>query len=44
MRYVTYTLTLPNNREYSVPQIKMLHNEIKCGTNKKISLEEWSNP
>jgi predicted RNA binding protein YcfA (HicA-like mRNA interferase family) len=22
MRYDTYTLTLPNNKEYSVPQIK----------------------
>ncbi|MFQ5965784.1 MAG: hypothetical protein ACE5KZ_16040 [Candidatus Scalinduaceae bacterium] len=43
MRYATYTLTLPNNKEYSVPQIKMLLNEIKHGTNKKISLEEWNN-
>lgn len=43
MRYVTYTLTLPNNREYSVPQIKMLLNEIGSGINKKMSLEEWEN-
>ncbi len=41
MRYDTYTLTLPNNKEYSVPQVKMLLNEIKLGTNKKISIEEW---
>jgi predicted RNA binding protein YcfA (HicA-like mRNA interferase family) len=41
MRHATYTLTLPNNKEYSVPQIKMLLNEIERGTGKKISIEEW---
>jgi len=43
MRYGTYTLTLPSNKEYSVSQIKMLLNEIERGTNRKISLEEWEN-
>jgi len=42
MRYGTYTLTLPGNKEYSVPQIKMLLNEIEYGINRKISIEEWS--
>jgi predicted RNA binding protein YcfA (HicA-like mRNA interferase family) len=37
------TLTLPNNKEYSIPQIKMLLKEIENGINKKISLEEWEN-
>jgi predicted RNA binding protein YcfA (HicA-like mRNA interferase family) len=37
----TFTLTLPNNAEYSVPQIKVLLKEIELGTKKKISLEEW---
>ncbi len=41
MRYGTYTLTLPGNKEYSVPQIKMLLNEIENGIRKKISIEEW---
>ncbi len=41
MRYGTYTLTLPNNKEYSVQQIRMLLTEIGIGTKKKISLEEW---
>ena len=41
MRYGAYTLTLPNNKEYSVPQIKMLLSEIEQGINKKIPLEEW---
>ena len=43
MRHRTYTLTLPNNKEYSVPQIKMLINEIDYGIGKKISIEEWEN-
>jgi hypothetical protein len=41
MRYGTYTLTLPSNKEYSVPQVKMLLDEIECGIGKKISFEEW---
>ena len=43
MRHRTYTLTLPNNKECSVPQIKMLINEIEHGIGKKISIEEWEN-
>ena len=41
MRYGTYTLTLPNNKEYSVPQIKMLLSEIEHGVKKKISIDIW---
>ena len=41
MRRGTFTLTLPNNAEYSIPQIKMLLREIELGTKIKISLEEW---
>ena len=41
MRYGTYTLTLPSNKEYSVSQIKMLLNEIERGMSKKISLQQW---
>ncbi len=41
--YGTYTLTLPSNKEYSVPQIKMLLKEIERGISKKISIEEWRN-
>ena len=43
MRYGTYTLTLPGNKEYSIPQLKMLLDEIEHGIGKKISLEEWEN-
>jgi hypothetical protein len=41
MRYGTYTLTLPSNTEYSIPQIKMLLKEIEVGIKKKLSLEDW---
>ena len=41
MRYGAYTLTLPNNKEYSIPQIKMLLAEIEHGIKKKISIDIW---
>jgi len=41
MRHGTYTLTLPSDTEYSVPQIKMLLKEIEAGIKRKISLEDW---
>jgi hypothetical protein len=41
MRFGTFTLTLPNNSEYSVPQLKMHLREIETGIRRKISLEEW---
>ena len=41
MRHGTFTLTLPSNTEYSVPQIKMLLKEIEIGIKTKISLEDW---
>jgi len=41
LRHGTFTLTLPNNLEYSVPQVKMLVKEVEDGIKRKISLEEW---
>jgi hypothetical protein len=41
MRYDTYTLTLPSNMEYSVPQVKMLLTEIEYGIGKRITIKEW---
>jgi len=43
MRYGTFTFTLPNNAEYSVPQIRMLLKEVEDGIRRKISLEQWEN-
>jgi len=42
MRYGTYTLTVPSNKEYSMPQVKMLLNEIAEGTGRRITTEEWN--
>jgi len=41
MRHGTFTVTLPSNTEYSVPQTKMLLKEIEVGVKKQISLEDW---
>ena len=41
VRYGTYTLTLPSNKEYSVPQLKMLLNEIEMGTGVTLTSEKW---
>jgi hypothetical protein len=41
MRYGTHTLPIPNNSEYSVPQLKMLIKEVERILEKNISLEEW---
>jgi predicted RNA binding protein YcfA (HicA-like mRNA interferase family) len=41
MRYESFTFTVPNNIEYSVPQVKMLVKEIEFGIKRKIFLEEW---
>jgi predicted RNA binding protein YcfA (HicA-like mRNA interferase family) len=41
MRYGKYTFTVPNNKELSVPQVKMLVREIEHGIGKEISIEDW---
>ena len=41
MRHGAYTLTIPSNKEYSIPQLKMLLNEIEQGIGRKITIDEW---
>ena len=41
MRYGTYTLSIPRNVEYSVPQLRMLLKEVEEIMGRKISLQEW---
>jgi hypothetical protein len=41
MRYGSYTLAIPSNAEFSVPQLKMLLKEVQQITGKKIPLKEW---
>jgi len=42
MIYKTYRLAIPSNREYSVPQLKMMLNEIEKIIDKKISANDWN--
>jgi len=42
MRYHRYTLTLPGNPEYSVPQLRMLLHEVERGTGIRIDAERWA--
>ena len=41
MRYGSNVLTIPNNDEYAVPQLKMMIRELEDIIGRKISLEEW---
>jgi hypothetical protein len=41
LRYGRYTLTLPNNPEYSVHQVKTLLQQIAPVLGRKLSLQEW---
>jgi len=41
MRHGTYTLTLPNNPEYPVAQLRMLVKEVEHIIGREISLKEW---
>ncbi len=42
MIYKTYRLAITSNREYSVPQLKMMLNEIEKIVDKKISANDWN--
>jgi predicted RNA binding protein YcfA (HicA-like mRNA interferase family) len=41
MRCGTHTLAIPSNTEFSVPQLKMMLQEIEAIIGRKISIEEW---
>ncbi len=41
MRHGNYTLTIPNNPEYSVPQLKRMVHEIEKIIGRTITIEEW---
>ncbi|MFW6104962.1 MAG: type II toxin-antitoxin system HicA family toxin [Chloroflexota bacterium] len=43
MRYGSQTLTIPNNAEYSVPQLKILLKQVEQCLGREVSLEEWRN-
>jgi len=42
MIYKQYRLTIPSNSEYSVPQLKMMLQEIKSILGIEISIDNWN--
>jgi hypothetical protein len=42
MRHDRYTLALPSNPEYSVPQLRMLLREVERGTGIRVDAERWA--
>ena len=43
MRYGSYKQVVPNNREYSVPQMRMLLKQVKEKLKRDVSVDEWNN-
>lgn len=43
MIYGQYRLSIPSNKEYSIPQLKMMINEISLITAEDINPEYWNN-
>jgi len=41
MSYGAHTMTIPNNPEFSVPQLKMLLRQVEKILDRKIPLSEW---
>lgn len=41
MRYGERTMTIPNNHEFSVPQLKMLLKQVAIILGRTIPLTEW---
>jgi len=42
MVYKNHRLSIPSNTEYSVPQLRMMINEIESITGRVISSDEWN--
>jgi hypothetical protein len=42
MIYKNHRLAIPSNKEYSVPQLKMMINEIENIIERPISPDEWN--
>lgn len=42
MTYEQYRLAIPSNDEYSVPQLRMMIQEVEEILEREITLEEWS--
>ena len=43
MVFEEYRLTVPSNSEYSVPQLRMMLNEVEAILDRSITADEWNN-
>jgi len=43
MVYKEHRLAIPSNREYSIPQLKMMIQEVGSILDRKIATDEWNN-
>jgi predicted RNA binding protein YcfA (HicA-like mRNA interferase family) len=41
MVYEQHRLTIPSNKEYSVPQLRMMLREVEEITGRQITIDEW---
>jgi len=42
MLYKNHRLTVPSNAEFSVPQLKMMINEVESIIDRRLSSDEWT--
>ena len=42
MIYTQHRLAIPSNKEYSIPQLKMMLNEVNKIIGRNVSADEWS--
>ena len=42
MIYKNHRMSIPSNSEYSVPQLRMMLNEVKSIIDRLISVDEWN--
>ena len=42
MVYKEHRLTIPSNREYSIPQLRMMLREIESILEREITMEKWN--
>lgn len=42
MVYKNHRMSIPSNLEYSVPQLRMMLNEVKSIVDRSISVDEWN--
>jgi len=43
MVFEKYRLSIPSNDEYSVPQLRMMVNEVEAILGRSITVDEWNN-